>query len=286
MARILSRPMFRKGGSANNGIMDGLVDRKGYATAGLIDKEAVSSNVSDIRDLLTEFSPQPRDTSMYEMLIGGGLNLVSGKGAGEGLMANIAGSYKGPSEKFFERQETRRDYDRQIGSAAAKMGLERALRDPSSKASSDWKEAQEIVNLGLINPSTQKPYTMEEAYESARYSQADISRASKAERIDQASAQLTSAGYESGTKAFNERLFYRTEVIDQLLQMPGVTTLDLGGILPRSAKGNKGPKYNKMDPEKYYFDPKTRSVIMYKGIDETLTPGDPGYYKLDTVLEF
>ena len=31
MAKILSRPMFRKGGSANNGIMDGLVDRKGYA---------------------------------------------------------------------------------------------------------------------------------------------------------------------------------------------------------------------------------------------------------------
>ena len=31
MARILSRPMFRKGGSANSGIMDGLVDRKGYA---------------------------------------------------------------------------------------------------------------------------------------------------------------------------------------------------------------------------------------------------------------
>ena len=31
MAKILSRPMFRKGGSANNGIMHGLVDRKGYA---------------------------------------------------------------------------------------------------------------------------------------------------------------------------------------------------------------------------------------------------------------
>jgi len=29
--RILRRPMFKKGGSANSGIMNGLVDRKGYA---------------------------------------------------------------------------------------------------------------------------------------------------------------------------------------------------------------------------------------------------------------
>ena len=31
MSRILKRPMFRKGGSTNEGIMTGLVDRKGYS---------------------------------------------------------------------------------------------------------------------------------------------------------------------------------------------------------------------------------------------------------------
>ena len=31
MSRILKRPMFRKGGSTNEGIMHGLVDRKGYS---------------------------------------------------------------------------------------------------------------------------------------------------------------------------------------------------------------------------------------------------------------
>ena len=34
--RILKRPMFKKGGSANEGIMNGLVDRKGYAHAGVV----------------------------------------------------------------------------------------------------------------------------------------------------------------------------------------------------------------------------------------------------------
>ncbi len=118
--------MFRKGGSANEGIMHGLVDRKGYKY-GSIDKEAVRSDISNIRDLLTEFSPQPRDTSMYEMLIGGGLNLVGGGGAGEGLMANIARSYKNPSEEFFKAQQARREYDRKIGSTAAQIGVEQAL---------------------------------------------------------------------------------------------------------------------------------------------------------------
>ena len=113
MSRILKRPMFRKGGSTNEGIMTGLVDRKGYAT-GTYKERALEA-------LRTE---APRDTSMYEMLIGGGLNLVSGAGAGEGLMANIARSYKNPSEEFFKTQQARRDYDRKLEQTAGQIGLE------------------------------------------------------------------------------------------------------------------------------------------------------------------
>ena len=32
MSRILKRPMFRTGGTPNEGIMHGLVNRQGYAT--------------------------------------------------------------------------------------------------------------------------------------------------------------------------------------------------------------------------------------------------------------
>ena len=116
MSRILKRPMFRKGGSTNSGIMDGLVDRKGYAQGTY--KERI------LEALKTD---PPRDTSLSEMLIGGGLNLVSGAGAGEGLTANVAKSYKGPSEEFFKRQREASDYERKMGSAAAQMGVEQAL---------------------------------------------------------------------------------------------------------------------------------------------------------------
>ena len=117
MARILSRPMFRKGGSANNGIMDGLVDRRGYLQG--------SDNpwIEEAREALR--TDAPRDTSLSEMLIGGGLNVVSGAGAGEGLLANLAKSYKGPSEEFFKSQRARSDYDRKTEQAAHKWVLNR-----------------------------------------------------------------------------------------------------------------------------------------------------------------
>ena len=84
MPRILKRPMFRSGGSTNEGIMTGLVDRKGYAegpTQSEIYAKQFYDQVSAIQP------PKPR-FNIGQM----GLNLVSGKYAGEGLLQNIAGS--------------------------------------------------------------------------------------------------------------------------------------------------------------------------------------------------
>ena len=136
MAKILSRPMFRKGGSANNGIMDGLVNRKGYAT-GSYKERALEALRTDA----------PRDTSMYEMLIGGGLNLVSGAGAGEGLMSNLAKSYKGPSEEFFKTQRAARDYDRKLEQTAGQIGLEQEFKLEQIKAKSSPQSALYNVYL-------------------------------------------------------------------------------------------------------------------------------------------
>jgi hypothetical protein len=139
MARILNRPLFRKGGSTNEGIMHGLVDRKGYlqGTDNPWIKEAKEALRTDA----------PRDTSLSEMLVGGGLNLVSGAGAGEGLMANVAKSYKGPSETFFEKQRAARDYERKTGQAAAQMGLEQKWKLEQIRARDDPNKALRNVYL-------------------------------------------------------------------------------------------------------------------------------------------
>ena len=128
--------MFRKGGSTNSGIMDGLVDRKGYAN-GTYKERALEALRTDA----------PRDTSMYEMLIGGGLNLVSGAGAGEGLMSNVAKSYKGPSEEFFKRQQAAREYDRKLEQTAGQMGLEQEFALEQIKAKDSPQSALYNVYL-------------------------------------------------------------------------------------------------------------------------------------------
>ena len=151
MAKILSRPMFRKGGSANNGIMDGLVDRKGYAQ-GTYKERALEALRTDAQ----------RDTSMYEMLIGGGLNLVSGAGAGEGLMSNLAKSYKGPSEEYFKAQRARSDYDRKTEQAAGQIGLEQEFALEQIKAKNNPQTAlynvylEQGVERGLSGTEAQR----------------------------------------------------------------------------------------------------------------------------------
>ena len=131
--------MFRKGGSTNSGIMDGLVDRKGYAQG------PDNPWITEAREALR--TDAPRDTSLSEMLIGGGLNLVSGAGAGEGLMANVAKSYKGPSEEFFKRQREASSYDRKIKQAAVQSGLEQKWTLAQIKAKDNPQSALYNVYL-------------------------------------------------------------------------------------------------------------------------------------------
>ena len=62
MARVLNRPMFRRGGSTNEGIMHGLVDRRGYETG-------TNPWTKEAMEAFGKIS-RPRDTSLPEMLVG------------------------------------------------------------------------------------------------------------------------------------------------------------------------------------------------------------------------
>jgi len=151
MSRILKRPMFRIGGTPNQGIMNGIVDRKGY-NEGTYKERALEALRTDA----------PRDTSAYEMLIGGGLNLVSGAGAGEGLMSNVAKSYKGPSEEFFKRQQAAREYDRKLEQTAGQMAIQHRLNLAEIKAKSNPQTAlynvylEQGVEQGMSGPEAQR----------------------------------------------------------------------------------------------------------------------------------
>ena len=147
MSRILKRPMFRKGGSTNEGIMTGLVDRKGYYNGDVVGR--AKELAPGFAEMYREMAPAPRDTSLSEMLISGGLNLVSGRGAGSGLMSNIAESYKEPSQRFFQSSRAAKDYERQIDLKAADLGISTAMKEFDKLTKDERLEVEKLARLAF-----------------------------------------------------------------------------------------------------------------------------------------
>ena len=147
MARILKRPMFRTGGSTNEGIMTGLVDRRGYYSGDVVGR--AKELAPGFAEMYREMAPAPRDTSLSEMLISGGLNLVSGRGAGSGLMSNIAESYKEPSQRFFQSSRAAKDYERQIDLKAADLGISTAMKEFEQLTKDERLEVEKLARLAF-----------------------------------------------------------------------------------------------------------------------------------------
>ena len=66
MSRILKRPMFRKGGTPNQGIMTGLVDRKGYAN-GTYKEKALEALIRALDDCNDKMLPEDIQTQIYKV---------------------------------------------------------------------------------------------------------------------------------------------------------------------------------------------------------------------------
>ena len=235
MARILSRPMFRKGGSANSGIMDGLVDRRGYYNGDIVGR--AKELAPGFAEMYKEMAPPPRDTSMYEMLIGGGLNLVSGRGAGSGLMSNVAESFKEPTQRFFQSSRAAGDYERQLRLKAAGLGITSAMEEAKAKA--------KAAGSGM-----QKDYSTDRKYFELvkAYSEAPKDRYSKT---------ITNL-YPHGMAEFASRIqdnAYRSEEGAAFMQ-------DMNGIVPNQIKSGVAEwDYGKMDAGAYYYHPQYKAFV-------------------------
>ena len=108
MNRVLTRPMFRRGGSADGGITSGL--RQGYKNAKRVlpdnlrskrIKDIVSgeTTIGEAQDLSRALSYKPRGTNVYDFMTGMGLNLV-GQPASGNIWHQVAKASKEPYEKF------------------------------------------------------------------------------------------------------------------------------------------------------------------------------------------
>ena len=116
MARVLKRPMFRRGGSTNDGIMSGLVDREKKSTGDLIGR--ARELTPELESLLREFTPKTR------LPLGAvGAALVQGTPIRDALTAGYT--------DFTKRDDAR---EAAIRSGAVKLGISQAaaLTKPST----------------------------------------------------------------------------------------------------------------------------------------------------------
>ena len=122
MSRILKRPMFRRGGSTNTGIMSGITDRTNYQLGG-IDKERLKGSATAIQSLLNELSPVPKTRLPIGQF---GLNIASGM--------NITDALRDPLTQFTKADDLRRAQLAKRGqgavSTALSMELERLKQKP------------------------------------------------------------------------------------------------------------------------------------------------------------
>ena len=147
MSRILKRPMFRIGGSTNDGIMSMAAPRKNYQEGSTREQRLMPRGEENVRFLEKFLGQGPSVSSdLGDLLISGGLNLLSGRGAGKGTLGAIAESYKEPYQAFSKARAGEEALKRQLRMSAAtqaissdearelqKMKLEAALTDEARK---------------------------------------------------------------------------------------------------------------------------------------------------------
>jgi len=152
MSKILKRPMFRRGGSTNDGIMTGLTDRKQLST-GTLDPERARTEAKQIQDILDSLAPI-RKTRLPLGEVGLAL-----AGGADPLTALEAG-YR----DFVKRDDVRQALIDKRKQAAVSTALGAQLNRKGSSSQIDLK-AREAFNKKVINPKTRKPFeSYNEAY--------------------------------------------------------------------------------------------------------------------------
>lgn len=139
MARILKRPMFNRGGSTNNGIMTGLVDRKGYDNGTLVTR--AKELAPGFEEVFREFSPKTK-LPLGQV----GLNLISGQYAGDGLLKNLAGSVRDPYAQFVKADDAR---EAAIRGGAGKLAVQQAISEVNKLSKDERLEVEKLAKLAF-----------------------------------------------------------------------------------------------------------------------------------------
>ena len=143
MSRILKRPMFRIGGQANDGIMSMAAPRKNYQEGSDYQKR-----IEELRPIFQAAAGQgrSREDRLSDLLISGGLNLMSARPSGN-IFSTAASAFKEPTSQYLKASETEDAFQRQINLAAATQGISSVEAERLARLKIKGENEEAIIKL-------------------------------------------------------------------------------------------------------------------------------------------
>jgi len=190
MSRIMRRPMFRKGGSAGEGITSGLAPRQGYNTNenNTVKQNDLSKmnlgelNVGQIRELADSMAykapPMMPDRSLDDFKIDFGLDLISRPAAGN-IFQTAGLSAKEPFNRF---RASRSDYqkslqDRAVNKYNSQAEMFKQLLDSQSNilgSDTGGKSYRDIVIANKLEEIIPKIYELKKKQDEGTITEDEI----------------------------------------------------------------------------------------------------------------
>jgi len=143
MSRILKRPMFRIGGSTNEGIVSMAQPRKNYEEG-----SDYKRRIEELRPIFQAAAGQgrSREDRLSDLLISGGLNLMSAKPSGN-IFSTAASAFKEPTSQYLKASETEDAFQRQINLAAATQGISSVDAEKLARLKIKGENEEAIIKL-------------------------------------------------------------------------------------------------------------------------------------------
>ena len=235
MSRTLKRPMFRRGGSTNNGIMTGIVDRTKKENGDFVTNVGKRTDVlaPEFETILDKYTPKTR------LPIGQlGLNLASGKFAGDGFLQNLVGSLQDPYAQFTKADDAR---ERAIRSGAAKLGISQAMEEAKARAKA------KATNL------MQKDYSPQRAYEDAVSKR--VESAGKLKSFEKPNIEQK---YPRATAEYDIYVLRNLRATNN--ETGKIIAANNAGFVPFDPK-TQSFDYNAMQPGAFYYDPRIKAFV-------------------------
>ena len=254
-----------------NGVMSLAAPRKQYqdgtSFADLIKDDEFGTEVYDLaKAAVGRDVQQERSDVLANLLIRGGLNLVSGAGAGKGTLGAIATAFQKPTETALaEMSELKRDPSKMLTAKTAieQLGAER-LQTLKNKGDIDEYMKRARIVLG---PDATQEEVRKKAGELITQVQTRFEKGAKTDRIEVIQKQ-EDLSYTDAEKLFNFQ--NKTAEIEK---QTGVPVGPRGGVIrgiPRKGKIDYST-FAKNATDGIYFDPEYRNYVkIVSGVAEII----------------